>query len=90
MEPRKGEQQADNLLIYFEGAVFRHVGRILEGGRVLSKWGTGCLWEHQVWEVPRSYGDEVRYFVGPDEQQSYDLFVKYAESKGFEFGQPEV
>ena len=91
LEPRKdGEQQADDLVIYFEGGVFRHVGRLLEDGRVISKWGTGCLWEHQVWEVPRSYGDEVRFFVGPDEQQSYDLFVKFAESKGFEFGQPEV
>jgi len=86
----EGDQHADDLVMYFEGEVFRHVGRVLESGRVLSKWGTGCLWEHQVWEVPRAYGDVVRYFVGPNEQQSYDLFLKYAESKGFEFGPPDV
>jgi len=73
----------NDLVVYFDGIVFRHVGRVAGPSRVLSKWGTGCLCQHALWEVPANYGNEVRYCVGPNEASSLELFLKYAESKGF-------
>ncbi len=77
-----------DLVIYFENGDFCHVGRIASTKRIVSKWGAGWLYEHGLWEVPNSYGHEVRYYVGPDQDTSFDLFLKYAESKGFNFTKP--
>jgi len=74
-----------DLVTYFENEDFRHVGRIANSERVVSKWGAGWLYEHGLWEVPVGYGHEVRYYAGPNKERSFDLFLKYAESKGFTF-----
>jgi hypothetical protein len=58
--------------------------------RVLSKWGVGLLYEHAIWEVPLRYGQEVQYFVGTDDDASLDLFIRYAESRGFRFQEPST
>lgn len=90
LTPREGSSAIpDDLILYFDNEVFRHVGRVRPHHRVLSKWGAGHLYEHQVWEVPFSYGNQVRYFVGPDKDSSCDLFIQYAESKGFSFGESD-
>lgn len=75
-----------DLIVYLDCGKFRHVGRMKTETRVVSKWGTGCLYEHQIWEVPATYGDEIQHFVGIDADASLDLFIQYAESKGFRFG----
>jgi hypothetical protein len=86
--PRAPESVVSNdLIVYLDNGVFRHVGRIAEPDRVLSKWGTGHLYQHAVWEVPASYGEEICYFVGTDEDMSFGLFRAYAESRGFTFGE---
>jgi hypothetical protein len=85
--PRDVDEVIDNdLIIYFENGVFRHVGRTTGGRRVLSKWGIGLLYEHEVFEVPATYGDEVRYFCGPDPDACFNFFIQYAENEGFVFG----
>lgn len=76
---------AGDLVIYFDGVAFKHVGRMAQDGRILSKWGQGYLYNHQVWEVPLDYGQVVRYFQGPGPDQGLDLFIAYAQSKGFQF-----
>jgi hypothetical protein len=78
----------DDLILYFDNSVYQHIGRMKTNCRVQSKWGTSHLFEHGVWEVPPNYGDEVRYFVGPDKDASFALFIQYAESQGFPFGKP--
>jgi hypothetical protein len=91
LAPRKEDQVVGNdLVFYFENETFRHVGRMLTPTRVVSKWGTGGLYEHEVWEVPSTYGGEAHFYEGPDENKSFELFVKYAESKGFEFSAPDA
>ena len=77
-----------DLILYFNNNVFRHVGRLLTDSRVLSKWGTGYFYEHGVWEAPLNYGENVQYFVGPSEDASFDMFIQYAKSKGFNFMEP--
>jgi hypothetical protein len=39
-----------------------HVGRFFPDGRVVSKWGYGHVYQHDVDCVPTWYGQEVRFF----------------------------
>lgn len=83
MTPRPSEAAVLGDLVFYEGGQYPHVGLVTGPNRVLSKWGTGCLCQHAVWEVPTTYGNEVQYCVGLNEAASLALFLKYAASKGF-------
>lgn len=72
-----------DLVIYFLDGRFGHIGRLQADRRVLSKWGTGYLCDHGLWEVPCSYGLEVRFFEGPDAEDCLDIFVEYTKTRGF-------
>ncbi|MBU3591212.1 MULTISPECIES: hypothetical protein [unclassified Polynucleobacter] len=76
---------ANDFIFYFDGDKFMHVGKILGGGRILSKWGSGLLYDHSIWEVPSGYGQTIRCFEGLDSDRGVDLFITYAESRGFQF-----
>jgi hypothetical protein len=80
-----GQAFAGDLVVYFENDLFRHVGTALAGNQVLSKWGTGHLFEHSTWEVPTNYGDRVKYFKQLAPEEGLDLFKRYAEVEGFYF-----
>ena len=82
--PLEGGVEGD-LVMYLDDGRFRHVGKLHTPNRVVSKWGTGHLWEHELWEVPLNYGNELRFFEGPVDDAGLDLFIKFAESKGFLF-----
>jgi hypothetical protein len=36
--------------------------RKVQAGAIESKWGTGHVWRHGVYEVPEYYGDTVRFY----------------------------
>jgi len=76
-----------DLIMYFQEGEFRHVGRLMTPDCVLSKWGTGHLYKHGIWEVPSMYGEEVCLFKGPNKEQSLELFITYAGAEGFTFGE---
>ena len=59
-EVRKAD---DKIVIYFHENSAMHFGKI-EQDKVVSKWGIGLVWEHPVFEVPFSYGNEVKYSNG--------------------------
>lgn len=73
------------LVVYSHEGRFRHIGRIVEEGRVRSKWGTGHLYEHALLEVPNSYGTEIRFFEPVDREDTLDAFYAYAQQKGVKF-----
>jgi len=75
--------QEGDFIIYFHNDKFTHIGRVISNNRLQSKWGTGEIYQHDVWEVPISYGDKVRYFRGLDETSSRELFYDYARNEGF-------
>lgn len=54
------------LAVYFDEGVVRHIGRLISESRVVSKWGIGQLYEHDILNVPRSYGGIVRYFTATE------------------------
>jgi hypothetical protein len=56
LTPRQSSALTGDLILYFDTGAFRHVGRMKSETRVLSKWGTGWLYEHGVQEVPQNYG----------------------------------
>ena len=61
------ERKADDkIVVYFDKGTVTHFGKI-QNDKILSKWGVGLIWEHPVFEVPSSYGNEVKYSSGRPE-----------------------
>ena len=73
------------LVAYFKGNKIEHIGRLTAGNRVASKWGIGHLYEHDLMEVPSSYGDTIRFFTPRGDMPVTDLFRAFAEANGVEF-----
>jgi hypothetical protein len=68
-----------DLVIYFsEAGRFEHIGAKPETDRVVSKWGTGHLYEHGLFEVPESYGTTVRFFKRLTFEAAYGYFREFA------------
>ena len=67
-----------NLALYFNsGGKPTHAGLLVGEDRIRSKWGIGLLWDHELWEVPSSYGDNVRYYERPDPQAVFEAFLSW-------------
>jgi hypothetical protein len=67
--------------IYFRDNVPLHAGKI-DAKNVISKWGAGGthIWQHNLRDVPASYGDEVRFFA--DLPTAVELYLKWAADHG--------
>lgn len=74
---------AGDLLIYLDQGKFGHAGKLVAANLVASKWGTGQLWEHGIWEVPIDYGFELKIFQTLAPGEGLALFIEFAKSKGF-------
>lgn len=68
------------LIIYSDAQGVKHAGKI-EGELVVSKWGLCHLWRHCVYEVPITYGDDVKFFESIAREASIQWFLKYAGEK---------
>jgi hypothetical protein len=69
-----------DLLVYMNNGRCRHIGRVVERGRIQSKLGTFDLLEHHAHEMPDCYGDDLFYVESLTHEQSRDLFIEYAWS----------
>lgn len=69
-----------DLVVYSDSERCRHVGKLLEQDRICSKWGLTELLEHELFEVPDFYGENVLYFESLRFEQSQDRFIEYARS----------
>ncbi len=56
-------KENDKIVIYLHENKIMHFGWI-ENESVVSKWGKGLIWEHQLFEVPITYGSTVKYSDG--------------------------
>jgi hypothetical protein len=72
----------NDLVMYFDGGKAVHVGRVVSSGRVISKWGVGLMYEHGLSEVPKNYGDEVRFFRSIEPDVALEHFLDFAEERG--------
>lgn len=72
-------------IIYFnEEREPKHAG-VLINNRVLSKWGTGLVYEHEILEVPLSYGIESSNYISIENNTMLEYFFDYAETQGIKF-----
>ena len=67
------------LVVYTRDEKISHVGVVQENGQVRSKWGVGHLYDHDVWEVPVSFGSDIRYFRGMDPDHAFEVFRAFHE-----------
>ncbi len=68
-----------DIIIYFNEDLPLHGGKI-NNDRVVSKWGVGLLWNHGVWEVPTSYGNDYERFTLTSEEDIERSFEDYYQS----------
>ena len=80
--PMNIAQDGDFVFYFDDRSLFRHAGVMIGKERVRSKWGTGHLFEHGVFEVPESYGTTVRFFKQMAEGAAYSHFRSFAEECG--------
>jgi hypothetical protein len=74
-ELRADEVQPGDIALYFDSDKLMHaaeVKHIADAVEVYSKWGPNELYAHQLWEVPLSYGQTVRYFRRGDPEELLD------------------
>jgi hypothetical protein len=62
-----------------------HAGLVTRDGRVKSKWGElPGIHVHEIWQVPESYGEKIKYYRLPkihDIEDSFKEFCEYLTSK---------
>jgi hypothetical protein len=74
-----GAPRPNCLALYFSDSSWKHMGVLIGQNRINSKWGTFPIYEHAFWEVPASYGDELRFFDAPE--NSLRAFIEYARTR---------
>jgi hypothetical protein len=57
----------------------RHAAIRRPDGRMISKWGSYSIYEHDLAEVPSNYGDHVLYIAKPSENEIRELFSTYIQ-----------
>lgn len=64
LEKLDSAQDGAMVLYRTDGGQISHTGLINKEGRVISKWSWGPLLDHNLYDVPKSYGDRVEYYQG--------------------------
>ena len=65
------------LAVWSDNGHVKHVGVITNAGRAASKWGIGNLYEHGVFEIPKSYGNEIAFYEPLDSETAFDLLCRH-------------
>jgi hypothetical protein len=65
------------LILYFRHGTPKH-GGLLKDGRVTSKWGDGKFFEHELYEIPATYGCETRCYDLASPSRIASEFLSYA------------
>lgn len=68
------------LVFYRDSERFTHAG-LVHGDSIISKWGRGHLWQHQLWEVPSSYGDSAERFRLKESLPVLGEFIRFARER---------
>lgn len=82
LEPKPMDRvMPEDIVFYLRDGQFKHAGLWLSNERICSKWGIGNLYEHGTFEVPISYGLEVRAYDKVTRQDSIEKFLRFAARK---------
>lgn len=75
------EAKDGDVIIYFDNGKPSHSGKIYRN-RIISKWGLANTWEHDIYEVPISYGEQFKIYSSIEQDSSLQAFIEYAKLKG--------
>lgn len=75
--PEDGDYIVYQDLVNYPNAL-THIG-VLQDNKVVSKWAWGPLVEHDVWDVPAEYGNDVFYVKAITCQKAKDLFDNFKD-----------
>lgn len=67
------------LVLYLSDGVPQHIG-VMRGERVISKWGKNPVYNHELLDLPASYGNDIRYFKKPPERLITNHFIGFVRS----------
>ena len=67
-----------DVAVYWDRGHIKHAG-LVDMPDIIAKWGTAHLWRHRAFEVPTSYGDQVRVFQPLSAERIQQLFIVFAE-----------
>ena len=76
----ESEVSKGRVILYFAQGKMKHVGRIVQGTRVVSKWGKNPIYEHDICEVPASYGGEFEFFEQPSVRHIAIKFIEFVRN----------
>jgi cell wall-associated NlpC family hydrolase len=76
---KKTNAEPGDTAIYFQDSTPTHAGIVANNKQLISKWGTGHLYMHAVFEVPAKYGDTIRYYRSLPEKEALRHFSEYAK-----------
>ena len=74
------EARDGDIVLYWNDKTITHTGKV-RSERVISKWGTGYLWQHDVFEVPMRYGSRVTFYRPLDRPVVEQAFVTYLKQR---------
>ena len=67
-------------VLYYEGERITHGARILSETLLASKWGSGKVYQHGLWEVPLSYGNQCKFVAIPLPDRAVELLEMWVEA----------
>ena len=70
------EVSGERFVLYFRDGETKHVG-LMHRNRVVSKWGKNPVYEHDISEVPASYGDEYEVLKQPSVRYITNKFIEF-------------
>lgn len=80
-EIHKSEVKGGDLVLYFDSNEWQHAGIVKGTNRIISKWGEGLLYEHDIFEVPDNYGSQVRFYQALAHSTAYQRFIEFVQHK---------
>lgn len=81
----RSSSEPKSLAVYLNNGQVKHIGRVMDNGRVQSKWGLGHLYEHAIFETPAAYGNAVCFFAPIERDIVLDAFFEFAKLHGVSF-----
>jgi hypothetical protein len=60
---KETNMKKNDLIVYFnEFNEWTHIGKISKNQKIISKWGSGYVYEHSLWQIPTFYGTTYKLF----------------------------
>lgn len=54
-----------------------HTGIICKYNKIISKWAWGPLVKHNIFDIPKSYGNDISYAKSISKEKAEQLYLKY-------------